>query len=70
MSRAFAVSLSKQEAMGTRKTQRKWPQGEALHNELGIATAGNTVAAFPARAVTSLNNFSFEWRAELYFEHH
>jgi len=51
--------------MRTRKTQRKWPQGKALHNELEIAAAGNTVAAFPARAVTSHNNFSLKWRVEL-----
>lgn len=58
-------ALSKQEAMGTRKTQRKRPRGKALHNELEIATAGNTVAAFPARAVTSHSNFSLKQTAEL-----
>lgn len=63
--KAFAVSLSKQEAMRRRKTQRKWPQGNALHNELEIAAAGNTAAAVPARAVTSRSNFSSKRRVAL-----
>lgn len=67
INRTFAVSLSKQEAMRTRKTQRKWPEGKTLHNELEIVTAGNTIAAFPARAVTLHSNFSLKRRVELIY---
>lgn len=50
-----------------KKNTKKWPQGKTLHNELEIATAGNTVAAFPARAVNLHSNFSLKRRVELIY---
>lgn len=55
--------------MRTRKKNphRKWPRGKALHNEFEIAATGNTVAAFPARAVTSDSNCNVKQALELVY---